>query len=121
MDKILAELGEWPTISKQADPPLSSQEAEVENPPNLVTPPNASVEKKAEEESTETTVARKKKKRRQKEREKEKLLKNKQEGKLLTGDQSEVWSFFVSVSELLRNKVALREAVKISTMKLVSC
>ncbi|KAG6592293.1 hypothetical protein SDJN03_14639, partial [Cucurbita argyrosperma subsp. sororia] len=53
LDKILAELGEGPTISKQADPPLSSQEAKVENPPDLVTPPDASAKKEAEEESTD--------------------------------------------------------------------
>ncbi|KAG6598399.1 Serpin-ZX, partial [Cucurbita argyrosperma subsp. sororia] len=62
LDKILAELGEWPTLSKPADPP-PSQEVKVENPPDLVTPSDASVEKEAEEESTETTVARKKKRR----------------------------------------------------------
>ncbi|XP_023525749.1 eukaryotic translation initiation factor 5B-like [Cucurbita pepo subsp. pepo] len=70
LDKILAELGEGPTISKPADPPLSSQEAKVENPPDLVTPPDASAEKEAEEESTETAAARKKKKKKEKEKEK---------------------------------------------------
>ncbi|XP_023003327.1 uncharacterized protein LOC111496965 [Cucurbita maxima] len=54
-------------ISKPADPPLSSQEAKVENPPDLVTPPDASAEKEVEEESTEMPAAMKKKKRRQNE------------------------------------------------------
>ncbi|KGN44524.1 eukaryotic translation initiation factor 5B [Cucumis sativus] len=66
LDKILAELGEGPAISKPADPPLFFQEAKVENPPELVAPP----EKEAEEESTESAAARKKKKKKEKEKEK---------------------------------------------------
>ncbi|XP_022158541.1 eukaryotic translation initiation factor 5B-like [Momordica charantia] len=70
LDKILAELGEGPPTSKPADPPLPSQEDKVENPPELVAPPDASAEKEAEEESTESAAARKKKKKKEKEKEK---------------------------------------------------
>ncbi|KAG7025029.1 SPAC56F8.03, partial [Cucurbita argyrosperma subsp. argyrosperma] len=66
LDKILAELGEGPATSKPADPPLSSQEAKVENQPEVVAPP----EKEVEEESTESAAARKKKKKKEKEKEK---------------------------------------------------
>ena len=111
LDKILAELREGLTISKSVDSPLSSQEAKVENPPDLVTPSDASAEKEAEEESTETATAGKKRKRKKKEREKEKLLKKKQDGKLLTGNKVKFEVFRKALG--VGNKLALKEALRI--------
>ncbi|XAR67705.1 Protein-synthesizing GTPase [Bertholletia excelsa] len=68
LDKILAELGKGPSVSKPAPVP-TSQEEEVQTQPEPVGMLDAKVEKEAEE-GVESAAAKKKKKKKEKEKEK---------------------------------------------------
>ncbi|XP_017978635.1 PREDICTED: eukaryotic translation initiation factor 5B isoform X3 [Theobroma cacao] len=68
LDKILAELGEGPTVSKPAAPPPAEENVQVL--PETVIPADATGEKEGEEEGVESAAAKKKKKKKEKEKEK---------------------------------------------------
>lgn len=68
LDKILAELGEGPSITKPTAPP--SQEDKVQVQPEPVIPADTQGEKESEEETVESAAAKKKKKKKEKEKEK---------------------------------------------------
>lgn len=68
LDKILAELGEMPSVSKPSEPPPEEEKASVQ--PEAVAPTEPAAEKEAEEESLESAAAKKKKKKKEKEKEK---------------------------------------------------
>ncbi|KAI6691101.1 hypothetical protein NL676_027929 [Syzygium grande] len=68
LDKILAELGETPSVSKPSEPPPEEEQASVQ--PEAVAPTEPAAEKEAEEESLGSAAAKKKKKKKEKEKEK---------------------------------------------------
>ncbi|KAK6259211.1 hypothetical protein SCA6_013685 [Theobroma cacao] len=68
LDKILAELGEGPPVSKPATPPSSEEKIQVQ--PETVIPADAPGDKEGEEESVESAAAKKKKKKKEKGKEK---------------------------------------------------
>ncbi|KAL6962451.1 photosystem II [Sarracenia purpurea var. burkii] len=71
LDKILAELGEGPSMSKPAPAPPPPQEDKVDTQTEPVGSLDASIEKEAEEEGgVESAAAKKKKKKKEKEKEK---------------------------------------------------
>ncbi|XP_022727110.1 eukaryotic translation initiation factor 5B-like [Durio zibethinus] len=67
LDKILAELGEGPPITKPTAPPSQEEKVQVQPEPVI---PAATGEKEGEEESVESAAAKKKKKKKEKEKEK---------------------------------------------------
>ncbi|XVF43788.1 hypothetical protein PTKIN_Ptkin02bG0068500 [Pterospermum kingtungense] len=68
LDKILAELGEGPPVSKPT--PSPPQEEEIQVQPEPVVAAGTPVEKEGEEESVESAAAKKRKKKKEKEKEK---------------------------------------------------
>ncbi|KAH7853845.1 hypothetical protein Vadar_007239 [Vaccinium darrowii] len=70
LDKLLAELGEGPTIAKPAPAPPPSQDNKVQTQFESVGLVDASIEKEAEEGGVESAVAKKKKKKKEREKEK---------------------------------------------------
>ncbi|XVE74838.1 hypothetical protein DITRI_Ditri12bG0050300 [Diplodiscus trichospermus] len=68
LDKILAELGEGPSLTKSTAPPPQEEKVQVQPEPGI--PADTTGEKEGEEESVESAAAKKKKKKKEKEKEK---------------------------------------------------
>ncbi|XWS69181.1 hypothetical protein CRYUN_Cryun04dG0157600 [Craigia yunnanensis] len=68
LEKILAELGEGPPITKPTAPPPQEEKVQVQPEPVIIA--DTTGEKEGEEESVESAVAKKKKKKKEKEKEK---------------------------------------------------